>query len=192
MSAIAALVQRDLIRLVRRPSQLVATAGVPLLFAFVLGSGFDRAEITGAGAGYAAYLVPGTALLAVVFAATFAGMALIEDRNEGALRAIMLSPASPASIAAARLLSALILSLLPATLILITGALFGRIDFTPGVLATVAALALGSVAIGGISLALAWAIDSQRGFHGVLNLGLMPGWLLSGAVFPIDAASGWV
>ena len=193
--AVALLILRDLRRLVRRPSQIVATAGLPLIFAFVLGSGFAEMRFTGGespDAGYAAYLVPGAALLAVVFAATFAGMGLIEDRHEGALRAIALSPAPPWALAAARLLSTAILALLPAGLILALGPPMTGLAIGPGLLVSLAALALASVAIGGVSLALAWLIDSSRGFHGVLNLGLMPAWLLSGAVFPVATASGWV
>jgi ABC-2 type transport system permease protein len=55
-------------------------------------------------------------------------------------------------------------------------------------------LALTSIAlgIGGIGLALAWKIDSVQGFHGVMNLVLMPMWLLSGAVFPLTGSAGWM
>lgn len=196
---IALLVLRDLRRLARRPSQIVATAGVPLLFALVLGSGFAEAPLgptantdNAAAHGYAAYIVPGAALLSVVFAATFAGMGLIEDRHDGALRAITLSPMPPSALAAARLISTVILALLPASLILAAGLLFTDLEPAPATLAALGALTLASVAVGGVSLALAWAIDSPRGFHGVLNLGLMPAWLLSGAVFPPETASGWI
>ena len=41
---------------------------------------------------------------------------------------------------------------------------------------------------------LAWRMESTQGFHAIMNLLLMPLWLLSGAFFPIPAAAngGWV
>jgi len=50
-------------------------------------------------------------------------------------------------------------------------------------------IAMGLTALG---FALAWPMDSIQGFHGIMNLLLMPMWLLSGALFPASGASGWV
>jgi len=39
---------------------------------------------------------------------------------------------------------------------------------------------------------IAWRMDSVQGFHAILNLVLIPMWLLSGAVFPAAGAAPWV
>jgi ABC-2 type transport system permease protein len=39
-----------------------------------------------------------------------------------------------------------------------------------------------------IGLAIAWKIESTQGFHAIMNLILIPIWLLSGAFWPIDGA----
>jgi ABC-type polysaccharide/polyol phosphate export permease len=57
--------------------------------------------------------------------------------------------------------------------------------------------ALGMLALIGFGLTsmgvlLAWRFESVQGFHGIMNLLLMPMWLLSGAVFPPDKAHAWV
>jgi ABC-2 type transport system permease protein len=39
---------------------------------------------------------------------------------------------------------------------------------------------------------IAWQMDSTQGFHAVINLILFPLWLVSGAVFPMGSAHGWV
>src|SRR5207247_9538056 len=36
---------------------------------------------------------------------------------------------------------------------------------------------------------IAWKFDSTQGYHAVMNLLLLPMWLLSGAVFPVAGAS---
>jgi len=35
-------------------------------------------------------------------------------------------------------------------------------------------------------------MDSPQAFHGIVNLFLIPLWLLSGALFPLYGASGWI
>src|SRR5260370_36903387 len=35
-------------------------------------------------------------------------------------------------------------------------------------------------------------MESAQGFHAVINLFLIPLWLLSGALFPVAGASGWI
>jgi ABC-2 type transport system permease protein len=49
-----------------------------------------------------------------------------------------------------------------------------------------------ALGISGLGLAAAWWVDSVQGFHGVMNLVLMPMWLLSGSIFPLEGASGWM
>jgi ABC-2 type transport system permease protein len=61
-----------------------------------------------------------------------------------------------------------------------------------GVIGAVAALGCISIALIGLGLAMAWIVDSSQGFHGVMNALLMPMWLLSGAVFPVEEAAGWL
>jgi ABC-2 type transport system permease protein len=52
-----------------------------------------------------------------------------------------------------------------------------------------ALVAFGLTALG---VLLAWRFDSVQGFHAIMNLFLIPLWLLSGAVFPPDKAVTWV
>src|SRR5262249_37543394 len=39
---------------------------------------------------------------------------------------------------------------------------------------------------------IAWKFDSTQGYHAVMNLLLLPMWLLSGAVFAVAGASAWM
>ncbi len=41
-------------------------------------------------------------------------------------------------------------------------------------------------------LAFAWRMDSTQGFHAIMNMVLLPLWLLSGAVFPAGGAHSWL
>jgi ABC-2 type transport system permease protein len=35
-------------------------------------------------------------------------------------------------------------------------------------------------------------MESSQGFHAIINLFLIPLWMLSGALFPASGASGWI
>jgi ABC-2 type transport system permease protein len=49
-----------------------------------------------------------------------------------------------------------------------------------------------SFALTALGFIIAWPMDSTQGFHAVINLFLIPLWLLSGALFPLTGASGWI
>src|SRR5207245_5592738 len=49
-----------------------------------------------------------------------------------------------------------------------------------------------SFALTALGFAIAWPMDSTQAFHAIINLFLIPLWLLSGALFPLAGASGWI
>ena len=49
-----------------------------------------------------------------------------------------------------------------------------------------------SFSLTALGFAIAWPMDSSQAFHGIVNLFLIPLWLLSGALFPLAGASRWI
>jgi len=49
-----------------------------------------------------------------------------------------------------------------------------------------------SFALTALGFAIAWPMDSNQAFHAIINLFLIPLWLLSGALFPLSGASKWI
>jgi ABC-2 type transport system permease protein len=66
-----------------------------------------------------------------------------------------------------------------------------HISFANFVLIVVAVFLI-SFALTALGFAIAWPMDSTQAFHAIINLFLIPLWLLSGALFPISGASGWL
>jgi ABC-2 type transport system permease protein len=63
-----------------------------------------------------------------------------------------------------------------------------QVDLTlPMLLSLIAFLLVASVGLTSVGFLLAWRMESTQGFHAIMNLILMPMWLLSGAFFPIPA-----
>lgn len=178
----------------RERSRVVGGLITPLVFWLLLGSGFGSSMVTSAGrdAGYLQFFFPGTIALVVLFTAIFSNISLIEDRREGFLLSVLVAPVSPMALVLGKVLGATTIGLMQGVLFLPLAPLVGlplswsRIPLAVGVLAL---MSLGLTAIGYF---FAWWLDSVQGFHAVMNVVLMPMWLLSGAVFPLDGAAVWV
>jgi ABC-2 type transport system permease protein len=60
------------------------------------------------------------------------------------------------------------------------------------ILAGVGVMFLIAFALTNLGLTIAWRMDSTQGFHAIMNLILLPIWLLSGAFFPATGLSAWL
>ena len=200
MSAAAMLVHRELRRFIRQPVRIAAAVLTPLLLWALLGAGF-AAEPPGGmpdgpnaayEAGYAAFMLPGMLSLVTVFASVFASISLIEDRNEGWLRSVLVSPAPRWSIAVGKAVGGALTAWFQALLFLPFGLFIDARITLLSLLAAAASLLLVATAVSALSLIFAWRSATSASFHSVMNLVLMPMWLLSGALFPAAGAAGWM
>lgn len=187
--------QRDIVRFLRQRSRIAGALGTPLVFWAVLGAGLGRSFSAGdprLSGGYLEYFFPGTISLIVLFTAIFSTISLIEDRQEGFLQGVLVAPVPRLTIVLGKMLGGTTLAVSQAAVFLLLGPLAGvpmALDRVPAIFA---ALGLLAFAMTGLGFVIAWALDSTQGFHAVMNLLLMPMWLLSGAVFPASGASGWM
>lgn len=192
---------RDLRRFVRQRSRVVGSLATPILFWFVLGSGLGRSFNSGDGTGgYLEYYFAGTIALIVLFTSIFSTISIIEDRREGFLQGVLASPASRLSIVIGKVLGSTTLAAINAALFLVLallatalGAPLDGISLAPTsiVLALFMVLVIG-IGLSGLGVLIAWSLDSAQGFHAIMNLVLVPMWLLSGAFFPASGAAPWV
>jgi ABC-2 type transport system permease protein len=197
LPAVVALTRRELVRFFRQPSRVFAAIGTPLLIWVFFASGFAhsfsaRAGGEGPDASYGAYLIPGMASLTVVFSSIFAAISLIEDRHEGFLQSVLVSPAPRWVGVGAKIAGGTIVAAAQGVVLLLLAPVLGVHAGVGALLLAALGLVVISVGISGLGLAAAWCIDSTQGFHGVMNLVLMPMWLLSGSLFPIAGASPWL
>lgn len=187
--------QRELVRFYRQRSRVVGVIGSPIIFWLVIGSGFGRTfSATGStgGQGYLEYFFPGTLVLILLFTAIFTMMSVIEDRQEGFLLSVLAAPCPRISIVLGKVFGG-------ATLAAVQGMIFALLAPTIGIhltpvrfLAISGIVALISFALTSIGFLIAWNLDSTHAFHAIVNLFLVPAWLLSGALFPISKASSWL
>ena len=179
---VATLWRRELIRFWREKARVLGFVGSPLVFWLVLGSGF----------GNLAFFFPGALTLTVMFSAVFSTMSLIEDRREGFLLSMLVSPAPRSSMVLGKTLGSATLAWIQGLIFLAFAPLAG---FRLGLLAafqSVGVIFLIALVFTLLGFFIAWQMDSSQGFHAIMNLVLVPLWMISGALFSPANAHGWM
>lgn len=186
--------RRELVRFLRQPSRIAGLLAAPFLFWLLLGSGLGTSfqPQGAANPGYLQYFYPGSIVMVVLFTSIFSNMSTIEDRRDGFLQAVLVSPMPRLSLVLGKILGGATQAMIPGILFLLLAPVAGIPLSAAMLLHSAAVLFLTACSLTGLGLVLAWQMDSTQGFHAVLNLVLMPLWMLSGAVFPLTGASEWV
>ena len=128
----------------------------------------------------------------VLFTAIFTMMSVIEDRNEGFLLSVMVAPVPRAAIVLGKILGGTTLATAQGLIFLVFAPLVGVHMTLASFGLIVLTVFLVSFALTGLGFAIAWPLDSTQAFHAIINLFLIPLWLLSGALFPLSGASVWM
>jgi ABC-2 type transport system permease protein len=188
---VASLWWREVVRFYRQPSRVVGGLASPLLFWVLIGSGLGRSfqhPSSGMPMPYLEYFFPGTLALILLFTAIFSTVSVIEDRREGFLQGVLVSPVSRASVVLSKILGGTSLAAVQGYLFLLLLPVAGIRPTWVGAVLTVLFVWLAAFAMTGLGFLVAWPMESTQGFHSIMNLLLIPMWLLSGALFPAEGA----
>jgi ABC-2 type transport system permease protein len=123
-----------------------------------------------------------------MFSAVFSNMTLIDDRKDGFLAGVLISPAPRAGIVLGKVLGAAMLAWLQSLIFLFFLPLAGLKPGFFGVLGCLGVLALIAILFTLVGFLCAWKMSSTQAFHGVVNMLLMPMWMLSGSLFRFEEA----
>jgi ABC-2 type transport system permease protein len=185
---------REVVRFYRQRTRVVGVIASPIVFWLVIGSGFGTSFQSGAAANqhYLDYFYPGALIMIVLFTSIFTMMSVIEDRKEGFLLSVLVAPVSRSAIVLGKVLGGTTLATIQGLIFLLFAPLVGVHMDVGSFLLVVVAVFLISFALTALGFAIAWPMDSTQAFHAIINLFLIPLWLLSGALFPLSGASGWL
>ncbi|MEF8815399.1 MAG: ABC transporter permease [Salinibacter sp.] len=192
LRTIGALTAREMLKFVRDRSRVLGALAQPLALWVLLGLGFQNTfqpPQGSMGGSYVAFLLPGILALVLLFTAIFSTISIVEERTSGFLQAVLVAPTPRTALVFGTALGGTLLATVQALLFL--GAL-PLVDLAPGVAGVgmiVAVCFLTGLAFTALGFAIAWRMDTTRGFHAIMNLFLLPLWFLSGAMFPIDGAA---
>lgn len=171
-----------MLRFWRQKSRLLGVIASPLVIWLLIGYGSNTLGRFFAGA----------LVMTVMFSAIFSTISIIEDRREGFLLSMLVSPAPRTSMVLGKILGAATLAWIQGLIFLAFAPLAGVQLQAGEVLAVSGAIFLISFTLTGMGFVIAWKMESTAGFHAIMNLLLMPMWMISGALFPLSEAHGWV
>src|SRR3989454_6505984 len=186
---------REIVRFYRQRTRIIGVIASPLVFWLVIGSGFGTSFRSGESAGqqhYLDYFYPGALIMIVLFTSIFTMMSVIEDRKEGFLLSVLVAPVPRSAIVLGKVLGGTTLATIQGLIFLALGPFLGIHLSLAQLLLVVLTVFLVSFALTALGFAIAWPMDSTQAFHAIINLFLIPLWLLSGALFPLAGASGWI
>jgi ABC-2 type transport system permease protein len=183
--------KREIVRFFRQRNRIVGAVGTPILFWVLFGAGlnpsFRPTAVGGPGQTFREYYFPGSVLLIVLFTAIFTTISVIEDRREGFLQSVLVAPITRWAMVLGKVWGGAVIAVAQALIFLPLALMFHSGMSPADWLQLIAMLLVAAVALTSLGFVFAWNMDSTQGFHAIMNLVLMPLWLLSGAFFPAPA-----
>lgn len=188
-----ALWKREIIKFVRDRSRVIGALAQPIVFWLLLGLGFQRSfalpGVDTDAVNYLEYLFPGIIALMILFTAIFSTISIVEERKSGFLQAALIAPISRTAFVFGTTLGGTTLVLLQTLLLLFLLPAIGHIPSVSGFLVIALTCFLTGLSFTALGVSIAWIMSTTRGFHAIMNLFLLPLWMLSGAFFPYAGAS---
>lgn len=191
--AVAALWKREMLKFVRDYNRVAGAVLQPLVVWLLLGFGFRGsiqipASESSAVVPYLEFLFPGVLALVALFTSIFSTISIVEERRAGFLQAALASPSPRSAIVLGTVLGGTTLAVLEAALFLALLPLVGAGPSAAGIVLLIVVVFLIGLSFTSLGVIIAWRTRTTRGFHAVMNLFLMPLWVLSGAFFPAEGA----
>jgi ABC-2 type transport system permease protein len=186
---VAMLVWREWVRFFRQRNRVIGALGQPILFWILFGTGMHSAFDSG-GQDFMTYYLPGTVGLILLFTSIFTTISIIEDRREGFLQNVLVAPQPRWTIAVGKILGGGAIAWIQGLIFLALAVVTGSLSLEWALVGAAVMMAVAALALTALGVFFAWPMESTQGFHAIMNLVLMPLWLLSGAFFPIPELSG--
>lgn len=190
---------RDMKWLMRAKARLAITVVMPFLWLGIIGVGLNSAFegrsffFAGEQMAYLEFMAPGILGMTLLFSGTFAGISVVWDKQFGFMKEILVAPVSRLSIMLGKILGGATSSILQGFLLLGAAALVGvELPGGLGILQALAFMVLISISFVSIGLAFASRIEDPHTFPLVMNFFIMPLFFLSGALYTISTAPGWL
>ena len=114
-----AVLEREVVRMIRQRTRLVSAMVRPLIWLFVIGAGFGAVLQQAGGVSYQQFLVPGVLGMTMLFGAMLAALTMVYDKESGVMRMLIMAPFPHYWIVVAKMLAAALAAVLQALLLLV-------------------------------------------------------------------------
>jgi ABC-2 type transport system permease protein len=192
--AVPTLARRRLALSVRSPRSLLIPVLNPVLFALVLAPALANTIATPSQRNaYMTYLALATVGLLIPLNALFCGIGVVVDRQQGAMRELLVAPIRRSSILLGNLVAALALT--AGQLVVLIGLSAARgASYVAGVrvLWFLAAATAFTILMYSVAEILAVRLPSAEEYTGALPVVAIVPFFFAGSLFPISALPGWL
>ncbi len=184
---------REIIKFYRERIHFASAMTTPFLWLIIFGGGMGINLRTGViTSGYNVFIFPGIVGMTLLFTSMRSGISVIWDREFGFLKEILVSPISRTSIVIGKALGGATNALLQGTLLLLLSFIVG-VHISPlNMIRIIPIMLLISLGFDCFGLFIASIMDSFEGFQTIMSFIIMPTFFLSGALFPLTNAPGWL
>jgi len=195
------IIEREFARFLAQRTRLLSALVRPLFWLLVFAAGFKSTLGIATQPPYTTYVtydlyvVPGLVAMMCLFNGMQSSLAMVYDRESGAMKVLMTAPLSRIRILLYKLIAATLVSVLQAYLFIAIAIATG-IDLPwIGLLTALPALLISAFALALIGLLLASWFRGLENFAGVMNFVIFPLFFLSSALYPLwkmREASEWL
>lgn len=201
MEGIYGIWQRDLTKFFRDKARLFGSFTMPILFLLIFGGGMSgtmenmMAGSMGGEAGnfnYVEFVFPGIVAMTLLMTSVFSALSIIEDKDFGYMKEILVSPISRVSIAVGKMIGAATVATIQGIILFLLIPFLGLSYDWLALLQVIPFMFLLACALSGLGLLFASVIRSTQGFQMTVQILVMPMIFLSGALFPINNMPAWM
>lgn len=186
---------REIKRYLREPARIFTSLVMPALYLYVLGKGLGSSMAmrgTPPGFDFRQFIFPGVLGMTVLMTSIFAAISIVWDREFGFLKEVMVAPVPRWTIVLGKGFGGSSVAMFQGTIMLLLAPTIG-IKLTPQIVAEVVPLLfLVAFSITSIGIVVAARMKTMESFQVIMNLFLMPMLFLSGALFSLKNAPGWM
>ncbi len=193
IKAIYTIWLRELTKFFRERTSIASSLMTPVLWLIVFGGGMGINIRTGTtGPGYTAFIFPGIIGMTLLFTSMRSGIFIIWDRDFGFLKEIMVAPISRMSIILGKAIGGSTIALMEGMVLLLLSFVLGITLSFRQVILLIPLMFMISLGYNGFGLSFASVMESFEGFQGIMSFVIMPTFFLSGALWPLTNAPGWL
>ncbi len=183
---------REMIRFWRSKSRVIGGLAMPFFWFAIMGTGFNKLIDMG-GTSYIEFLLPGIIGMTLLFSSMFSGISVLVDKQFGFMKEILVAPISRLSIMLGKTLGGATTAMINGIIILLLAIIIGiSINGFIGILVALLFMLLISSSFVSLGVAVASKMTDTSGFQLIMNFLIMPMFLLSGALFPLNQTPLWM
>jgi ABC-2 type transport system permease protein len=187
MKVVYILWLRQIKRYWRSKSRIIGSLMQPLLFLLAFSFGFGPIFQKAGGENYIEFLTPGIIGMSILFTAVFSGIELIWDKQFGFIKETFVAPAPRYQIILGRILGGATVSSFQGFLVFLVSLLLGfKITKLMSLILGFVFMFLIAFVFASLGTIIASILDDMQGFQLIMSFLVMPTFLFSGAIFPLN------